>query len=197
MDNLAILRFDSDSKAYQAFSELKAIADAGAVNLHEAAVVIAGTDGTLEMKDSVGFDQQGATNTGSLIGILLGIVGGPLGVLFGWLAGGAVGATLDAAEVSGAARALNWVGNSLPAGTTAVFVLLGEPTPDALDALASRLGGSVERSSAAAVHEAMNAAKRAESAARTAAHATLRDAKPETGHGKWEDVKASIKKLFK
>jgi hypothetical protein len=74
--------------------------------------------------------------------------------------------------------------------------MASEGTPDALDALVRRLGGSVQRYTATEVHEALDAARKAEAAARAAARTTLSTAKPEAAHTRWGDVKASIKKLF-
>jgi uncharacterized membrane protein len=196
MDNLAILRFQEPAKAYQAFTELKALAGAGAFELHEAAVVAADGSGALATKDSVGLDATAGADTGSLIGILLGILGGPLGVLLGWLTGSAVGASLDAAHADDAAAALSWVGRALPPGATGVIAILTEPTADALDAMVGRLGGTVERQSAAAVHDALESANQAEVAARAAADKTMREARAGAIHSKWEEVKASVKKIF-
>ena len=127
---------------------------------------------------------------------MVGILGGPLGVLLGWFTGTALGASVDAAHTVGAASALSSVGRHLVPGTTAVIAMVGEPTRDALDAMVARLGGTVERESAAAVHDALESARQAEIAARAAADKAMRDTKAKAAHSNWEDVKASVRGLF-
>lgn len=197
MENLAILRFSQSATAYQAFTELKTLDSTAAVGVHEAAVVVCRDDRTLEARDTVGFDRAGGTNVGSLLGLLLGIAGGPFGVLLGWLAGGAIGSTVDVSNAADAASALQWVGRSLSPGETALIAILSEPTLDALDAMAHRLGGAVTRFSANVVQSELDALADAEVAARAAADKVMRDAKSAARHARWQEIKASALAKFK
>jgi uncharacterized membrane protein len=196
MENLAIIRFAEEAKAYQAFSELKTLLDAGAFNVHEAAVVVAGPSGALDVKDSIGFDKNEGSSTGSLIGLLVGILGGPFGILLGWLAGSALGSTVDAAREAGAVTALSWVGRAIPPGGTGVIAMLGEPTTDALDAMVARLGGNVQRFSADVVHNELESAHQADLAARAAAEKSMADARAKARQAKWDEVKVKAKGIF-
>jgi uncharacterized membrane protein len=196
MENLAILRFAEEAKAYQAFSELKTLLDAGAFKLHEAAVVVAGPSGALDVKDSIGFDKTSGSSAGSLIGLLIGIVGGPFGVLVGWLAGGAIGSTVDAAREAGAVTALSWVARAIPAGATGVIAILDEPTTDALDAMVARIGGNVQRFSADKVHDELETVHQADLAARAAAEKAMADARSKARQAKWDEVKVKAKSIF-
>jgi uncharacterized membrane protein len=195
MDTLALVTFDSEAKAYQGLSEVKQLAETGAIELEEAAVVVRSDQG-LVTKDAVGFDPSGAS-TGSIIGILVGLLAGPVGVLLGWVTGGLLGASADAGRAAAAVSALAFLGNQMPVGTTALLVALHEPTPDALDARMRQLGGQVVRRSAAEVQEGIASAYRAEAAAREAArHAVHQPSVADDWHSKWSDVKAALKRAF-
>jgi uncharacterized membrane protein len=195
VDNLALITFDSEAKAYQGLSQVKQLASAGAVELEEAAVVVRTPEGGLATKDAVGFEPNGVA-TGSIIGMLVGFLGGPVGVLLGWLTGGLIGATADLASSAEAASALAFLGSRIPPGSTALIAALNEPTPDALDALVRGLGGQIVRQPAAAVQEAIASAREAEAAAREAAEKAIHRGKPGDWHSKWEDVKAALKRAI-
>jgi uncharacterized membrane protein len=196
MENLVTVRFDQDAKAYQALSEIKTLAATGAFNLHEAAVVAARADGSLEIMDSVGVGKTDGANTGSLIGILVGILGGPFGVLLGWLAGTAIGASVDADDTAGAAAALGWVGRAMKPGTTGTIAILDEPAPDVIDAMVARLGGSIDRVSANAVHDALESAHQADLAARAAAAKSMQEASEKARRAKWDELRQKAMHLF-
>jgi uncharacterized membrane protein len=197
VDNLALIDFDSEAKAYQALSELKQLHTAGAVNLHEAAVVQRTTAG-LETKDVVGFDLASGTATGSIVGVLLGFLAGPLGVLLGWVTGGIIGASADVARTAQTESALGFLGSGIPIGTTALVAALTEPTTDAVDAMVTRLGGRTRRKPAEEVQAEIEAARGAEAAARDAAHRAMNEARGTSGewHSRWEDVKGAFKRTF-
>jgi uncharacterized membrane protein len=196
MENLVIVRFDQDAKAYQALTEIKTLSATGAFLLHEAAVVVAQADGSLEIKDSVGLAKTDGTDTGSLIGLLVGILGGPFGMLLGWLAGSAIGASVDADDAAGAAAALAWVGRAMAPGSTGTIAIVDEPTPDVIDAMATRLGGSVDRVSADAVHDALESAQQADFAARAAAAKSMLEASAKARRAKWDELKEKALHLF-
>jgi uncharacterized membrane protein len=196
MENLVIVRFDQDAKAYQALTEIKTLAGTGAFQLHEAAVVVAQADGSLQIKDSVGLAKTEGTDAGSLIGLLVGILGGPFGMLLGWLAGTAIGASVDAEDTAGAASALAWVGRAMTPGSTGTIAILDEPTPDVIDTMAKRLGGSVDRVSANAVHDALESAQQADLAARAAAEKSMLEASAKARQAKWDELKTKALHLF-
>jgi len=196
VDNLVLVTFDSEAKAYQGLSQMKQLSAAGALELHEAAVTLRGADGQLVIKESVGFDSDAGQSTGSIVGMFIGLLGGPLGLLFGWITGGLIGASTDAAHAVEATSALAFVGRALPAGSTALLAAVGEPTPDALDAMVGRLGGHLVRQPAEAVQAAIVAATRAQAAAHEAARKAIQEGAPGERHSKWEDIKASFKRAF-
>jgi len=94
-ENVVSIAFADSSKAYQAFTEIKNLSAAGALQLKSGAIVVRDTEGKLLFPDGV--DQVTGTGFagGGLIGMLVGILGGPLGMLLGWgsgaLIGGAIG----------------------------------------------------------------------------------------------------------
>jgi uncharacterized membrane protein len=196
MDNLVLVTFDSEAKAYQGLSELKELHARSAVALHEAAVVVRVADGGLVVKDSVGFDKDAGAATGSIVGMFIGLLGGPLALLLGWLAGGLIGASTDVVRTAEATSSLAFVGNALPPGSTALIATLTEPTPDALDALFRRLGGQVVRQSAESVHAAIVAAGQAQAAAQESARRAMREKTVGDWKSKWEEIRTSLKRTF-
>ena len=94
-DNVVSISFADSSKAYQAFTEIKNLSAAGALQLKSGAIVVRDAEGKLSFPDGV--DQ--VTGTGfagdGLIGMLVGILGGPLGMLLGWGSGALIGGVLD------------------------------------------------------------------------------------------------------
>src|ERR1041384_888120 len=81
-ENVIVITFSEDSRAYEALARLKELAAAGEIDLHDGAVVERGQDGTLHLRDDAGNEDDGlATLTGGTIGLLIGILAGPLGAL--------------------------------------------------------------------------------------------------------------------
>ena len=80
-DNVISVSFDSDNDAYSALTGLKELDAQSRVSVDAAAVVVRGDDGTLAVKDGVGFDPYDGAASGGVLGLLIGILGGPLGVL--------------------------------------------------------------------------------------------------------------------
>jgi uncharacterized membrane protein len=196
MDNLVLVTFDSEAKAYQGLSELKQLHESDAVELHEGAVVVRASDGGLVVKDSIGFDAGSGATTGSIVGMFVGLLAGPLGLLLGWLTGGLLGADADAARSAETSSALAFVGGALPPGSTALIAAVTEPTVDALDAVVKRLGGYAVRQPAETVHNAIVAAQQAEATARESARKVMDDAAAGEWHKRWEEVKAALARPF-
>ena len=99
-ENVVSIAFADSSKAYQAFTEIKNLSTAGALQLKSGAIVVRDTEGKLSFPDGV--DQVTGTGFagGGLIGMLVGILGGPLGMLLGWGSGALIGGVLDAGRSS-------------------------------------------------------------------------------------------------
>ena len=120
-ENVVSIAFADSSKAYQAFTEIKNLSAAGALQLKSGAIVVRDTEGKLLFPDGV--DQVTGTGFagGGLIGMLVGILGGPLGMLLGWGSGALIGGALDVGRASATNEVLGEFSRALPADSTAVI----------------------------------------------------------------------------
>src|SRR5262245_30764648 len=105
-DNVVVVSFSDDDRAYEALTSLQELHSQGQVEVVAAAVVARDEDGHVEIKDRVGDPDFGATAGGGLVGLLIGILGGPLGVLLGGATGLMVGSLYDLADAQDTDSAL-------------------------------------------------------------------------------------------
>src|SRR4051812_50161947 len=82
-ENVIVVGFADDDRAYEAMTILNELASQGQIGLAEAAVVIRDDDGHIDVKDQVANDGFAGTASGGLVGLLIGILGGPPGHLIG------------------------------------------------------------------------------------------------------------------
>ena len=87
-ENVVLVTFDEESRAYQVASGLKEASAEGRIDLHAVAVVQRAEDGTLRVKEGDADDFPAGTWTGGIVG---GTTGGILGLTLGTL-GRAAGA---------------------------------------------------------------------------------------------------------
>ena len=167
MENVVVVGFSDQSKAYQALSVLKQCDAEGRIELHSAAVVERTSTGALQTPE--GADNVGLVGTvsGSLMGMLIGVLGGPVGVLVGWGAGAMMGSLFDIARVEKSDEALVALGRAIPPGTTAVIAGVAEPAVEVIDGEMAKLGGEVTRRPLDDVLDELDAS---EAAAEAAAH---------------------------
>jgi uncharacterized membrane protein len=81
MDNVVVVAFNDNSKAYEGFSTLKSLSDQQQLTAKRAAIVERDATGTLQVKDSFEAGTGAATVGGGFVGMLLGVIGGPLGMV--------------------------------------------------------------------------------------------------------------------
>lgn len=90
--NILVVGFAEDSKAYQAFSALKHAAAQGKIELHDGVVVERGVNGALNVREQIdATTTMPGTALDGLLGAVIGLLGGPLGMLLGGSAGMLVG----------------------------------------------------------------------------------------------------------
>src|SRR5579872_6896434 len=94
-ENVLVVNFEEDSKAYEAISTLKQLDTQGQIKLAGAAIVARDEDGRVEIKDEIGDIGYTGRAAGGVIGLLVGIIGGPLGVLIGGATGLMLGSLFD------------------------------------------------------------------------------------------------------
>jgi uncharacterized membrane protein len=195
-DNVIVVGFAADDRAYQALTTLKELASQGQIGLDEAAVVIRDDDGHVEIKDQVADPGYAGTASGGLVGLLIGILGGPLGVLLGGATGLAVGSLFDLADAEDSDSALSEVSKTVKVGRTSLLAQVVEQSPEVVDAAMSRLSGTVIRRSVADVEAEIAAAEAAQREAKRKARAELRQARHDKRHAethaKVEELKAKL-----
>jgi uncharacterized membrane protein len=175
VDNVVVVRFTEQSKAYQALSALKQCDAEGRIGLASAAVVERTPEGTLRIPE--GAENVGPVGmaSGSLLGMLIGVLGGPVGVLVGWGAGALVGGAFDIDRAEKSDEALTAIGRSIPQGSTAVLATVSEPAVEVIDGEMAKLGGEVTRRPAAEVVAELEASEEAANAAAMEARRELHE----------------------
>jgi hypothetical protein len=94
-ENVVVVRFSDQSKAYQALSVLKDCNADGRIGLESAAIVERTAAGELRVPEGTDNMELVGTASGSLLGMLIGVLGGPVGVLVGWGSGALMGGAFD------------------------------------------------------------------------------------------------------
>lgn len=195
-DNVIVVGFADDDRAYEAMTTLNELASQGQIGLAEAAVVIRDEDGHIDIKDQVASDSWAGTASGGLVGLLLGILAGPLGILLGGATGLAVGSLFDLADVEDTDSALTEVSKTVKVGRTSLLAQVEEQSPEVIDAAMARLSGTVVRRSVADIEYEIAAAEDAQREAKRKARAELRKARhekrQEDAHAKVEELKAKL-----
>lgn len=160
---VVIMSFDSESKAYQAFSEVKNLHRTGKIKGEQMAVLEHIPNHVLEPKDFIDFTGSDKSIKGSLIGMLIGILGGPLGVLFGWITGSVIGSSKDVKEVKGALSIFEETMNLIPEGSTGAILIADEEKTGHLDDLViKQLDGKLVRLSKEVVEDEISEVKKVE-----------------------------------
>jgi uncharacterized membrane protein len=191
-ENVIVVGFADDDRAYEAMTTLNELASQGQIGLADAAVVIRDDDGHVDVKDQVANDSWAGTTSGGLVGLLVGILGGPLGVLLGGATGLAVGSLFDLAEGEDADSALTQVSKTVKVGRISLLAQVEEQSPEVVDAAMAHLSGTVVRRSVADIEAEIAAAEDAQREAKRKARAELRKARHEK---RQEDVHAKVEEL--
>ena len=195
-DNIVVVGFADDDRAYEALTTLKELASQGQIGLDEAAVLVRDDDGHIVVKDEVSDPAYAGTASGGLTGLLIGILGGPLGVLLGGATGLAVGSLFDLADAEDSDSVLSEVSKTIKVGRTSLLAQVAEQSPEVVDSAMARLTGTVIRRSVADVEAEIAAAEDAQREAKRKARAELRQARREKrhtdAHAKVEELKAKL-----
>ena len=181
MKDVLIVSFNELTQARQAMSELQRLAEADAITLRTAAIVVREADGRFWIPENdarVGF---AGTAAGGAIGALLGALTGPVGFLLLGATGALVGSLADAEEAELSDQALASVTRSVLPGTTALVADIDEPAPSVVEAVMEKAGGRVSRRLRADVEAELAAAEEALQAARREAARVLRERRKADG----------------
>jgi uncharacterized membrane protein len=140
MSDVVVVSFDSEDDARNALKSLRSLEKEGAVHFEDTAIVVHRADGKLEVKN----EASSTTETGAVIGAVL---GGILFVVFplaGIAVGAAAGAGIGAAIGNGVdGNFVKDVERELPAGKSALFLVIKSSVADATVAALRRYHGEV------------------------------------------------------
>jgi len=174
-ENVVVVNFQDEGKAYEALTSVKELDSQGQLGLRAAAVVERHEDGSVVVKDEIGDNGLEGTATGGVLGLLVGILGGPLGVLIGGATGLLIGSLFDMEDSDQSESVLSEISQAIHAGHMALLAEVKEQSHEALDSAMSRMGGEVLRRSVADVEGEISAAEQAQRAAKKQARKELRE----------------------
>lgn len=192
-DNVVVVAFAEQSKAYQALSQLRQAGDAGRVEVRAAALLERGPDGAVRVPEGDDPASGVAVAGGSLIGMLIGVLGGPLGMLLGGATGMLAGGVGALTRTEDRDVALDAISKQIEPGHTVLVAEVGEVATEVVDNAMSALGGTVTRRSAADVYAEIQSAEAAQDAADAEARRVLREQRRAERKDKWEQFKNKIK----
>ena len=187
-DNVVIVKFAEESKAYQALSDLNRLGEEGKVDVRSA-ILLERTDDGFSIPEGAdtaeGFDMV----AGGLIGMLVGVLAGPVGVLLGGSMGALAGGTADLARLADEDLALDGISKDIEPGRTALVAEVGEYAVEVIDNAMGALGGTVTRRAASDVYAEIVAAEDAENDADWAAFIAKLDKDRAERKARWETFK--------
>ena len=141
-----IMSFDSESKAFQAFTEIKILHSKGIIKGEQMTVLKHTPNHLLEPIDFIDFTGKDQSVKGSLIGMVIGILAGPLGVLLGWFTGSVIGSFRDVKEIKGALSIFEETINLIPENTIgAILIATEEKEGHVNDLIIDKLDGKIVR----------------------------------------------------
>ncbi|MBV9390232.1 MAG: DUF1269 domain-containing protein [Chroococcidiopsidaceae cyanobacterium CP_BM_ER_R8_30] len=145
MSDLIVVGFKDEFKADEVLLELSKLQREHLIDLEDAAVVIRNQKGKVRIKQAQELVTSGALS-GGLWGLLLGFIF--FSPLLGWAVGAAAGALSGGlTDIGIDDDFIREIGNTIEPGTSAIFVLVRQATPDKVLAEISQFGGKVIRSS--------------------------------------------------
>lgn len=192
-DNVVLVRFADQSKAYQALSTLKDIGADGRLEVRSAVLLERGPDGTIRVPEGADNATGFLLASGGLLGMLVGVLGGPLGMLLGGYAGMLGGATGAALRDVDADVALDSISKDIAPGQTVLVAEVGEVADEVLDKAMTNLGGTVTRRPASDVYDEIQSAENAQQAADQEARRVLREQRRAEHKQKWQQFTDKVK----
>ncbi|MDX0615449.1 DUF1269 domain-containing protein [Sinorhizobium medicae] len=153
MSDLIVVGFDSTDEADKVLLKLNSLRKEYLIDLEDAVVVVRDAEGKVHLKQSLNLTAVGATSgllSGSLWGGLVGLLF--LNPIAGFAIGGALGAGAGALSGSLADYGIDdefikSLGNTIPNGSSALFVLVRKVQPEKVFAEFSGLRGRVLKTS--------------------------------------------------
>ncbi len=152
MSDLIAIAYNDEYKAEEVRLTLAKLQREHLIEMEDAAVVVKDQNGKVKLKQAVDLTSAGAVS-GGFWGLLIGtlFLNPLLGTAVGAAAGAVSGALSDIGVDDGFMKSL---GESLPAGSSALFVLVRKATPDKVLEEIAPYGGKVLRTSLSKDQEA-------------------------------------------
>ena len=145
MSNLIAIAYPDESTAHEVAATLKELQKERTIQFDDMVVAVRKDDGKMKLKQGVSTTGAGAAG-GALWGGLIGLIF--LMPLMGMAIGGAAGAAGGAlADYGIDDRFMKDLGDKLPVGGAALFVLVRQSTPDKVLPRISQYGGDVVHTS--------------------------------------------------
>jgi uncharacterized membrane protein len=140
MSQVVVVSFDSETDAQSAMASLRGLEKEGQIHFEDTAIVVHDAGGKFHVKN----EASGTTETGAVVGALLGgllfVVFPIAGIALGAAAGAGVGALLGNG-VDG--KFVQEVKETLPAGKSALFLVIKDANADATIPALRRFHGEV------------------------------------------------------
>jgi len=140
MSHVVVVSFDTETDAQSAMASLRGLEKEGQIHFEDTAIVVHGADGKFQVKN----EASGTTETGAVVGALLGgllfVVFSIAGIALGAAARAGVGALLGNG-VDG--KFVQEVKETLPAGKSALFLVIKDANADATIPALRRFHGEV------------------------------------------------------
>ncbi len=195
-DNVVLVAFYENRKAYEGFSLLKSLSDQKQLTVSSAAAVERDQAGKLQIKDSLDAETGRATAGGGFVGMLIGVLGGPVGMLLGLTGGALVGGSYELRRSDDQDEVLTQLNAAINPGHTVLVAQVNEPSVEVLDKAMADLGGTVVRRSEDEVLTEIEAAEDAAHAAQAAARKAVREQKKAEVKENRDDRIAALKAKF-
>lgn len=145
MEEMLVVVFDDETKAYEGSKALGELDDEGNISIYAEAVVQKAADGKITVKKESD-DVPIRTVSGTAIGALIGLLGGPIGVGIGAVTGTFAGGILDINRSGVNADFLDEVSAKLTSGKWAIIADVSEEWETPVDTSMAAVGGTVSRS---------------------------------------------------
>jgi uncharacterized membrane protein len=140
MSQVVVVSFDSETDAQSALASLRGLEKEGQIHFEDTAIVVHGADGKFQVKNEASSTTETGAVVGALLGGLLFVVFPIAGIALGAAAGAGVGALLGNG-VDG--KFVQEVKETLPAGKSALFLVIKDANADATIPALRRYHGEV------------------------------------------------------
>ena len=145
MDKVLVIVVPNEASAYKAMKSLRALDDAGSIELYSAAVIAKSPAGAVTVKEKHHLAEPWGTILGLSTGALIGLLAGPIGAAVGAVVGGGTGLGADFAYSGFASDFVRDVASRLVPGGFAVCARAWEDWTVPVDQEMAPLGAAVYR----------------------------------------------------